>query len=167
MDHLTPGQLERFRRGEMGSAELLAADEHISACEQCRSSLLEPADLERAAARLLGRMRADAAEACLSYEQLADYVDGALPDEARAAAEAHLHACPRCAEDARSLQAFKPGSRRRGRGARAGRRGGTRARRHSHSPPISVGGSPPPPSSAWCWQSSCSDPHPAGGGSPG
>ncbi len=38
-DHLTPQQLEQYRRGTATPAELLAFDDHLSQCEACRLAL--------------------------------------------------------------------------------------------------------------------------------
>jgi hypothetical protein len=38
-DHLTPEQLEQYRRGATTPEQLLAFDDHLSQCEQCRTAL--------------------------------------------------------------------------------------------------------------------------------
>ena len=39
VDHLTPEQLEQYRRGAAAPDQLLAFDDHLSQCEQCRMAL--------------------------------------------------------------------------------------------------------------------------------
>lgn len=39
VDHLTPDQLEQYRRGTAAPDQLLAFDDHLSQCEQCRMAL--------------------------------------------------------------------------------------------------------------------------------
>ncbi len=39
VDHLTPEQLEQYRRGAAAPDQLLAFDDHLSECEQCRMAL--------------------------------------------------------------------------------------------------------------------------------
>ncbi|HWT01118.1 MAG TPA: zf-HC2 domain-containing protein [Pyrinomonadaceae bacterium] len=93
----------------MSPAELLAADEHLAACESCRRSLAEGADPGASFAALLDSY-ADAPGARathLTYEQLAAYVDHESGDPERAAIESHMAACARCHEEARDLFAFK------------------------------------------------------------
>jgi anti-sigma factor RsiW len=101
--HLTDRQLAAFLDGGLTADEIVALDEHLSACAECR---------ERAAA--FGNDRLTDLAAALSRDEtglhpdearLADYVDGrsASTDDV----EAHLAACAECAatvEDLRILQ---------------------------------------------------------------
>lgn len=102
--HLNENRLERFRLRELPPEELLAADEHLSACEGCRLKLAGAAELRGMA----GALRADLAraadtEAHLAYEQFEAYADGLLRDTELRAVETHLEACDACADEAREL----------------------------------------------------------------
>lgn len=102
--HLNEDRLERFRLRELPPEELLAADEHLSACEGCRLRLAGAAELRGMA----GALRADLAraageEAHLAYEQFEAYADGLLRGTELRAVETHLADCATCAEEARDL----------------------------------------------------------------
>ena len=102
--HLTDNRLERFRLRELSPEELLAADEHLSACEGCRLKLAAAAELREMTSTLrvsLERAAADAAH--LAYEQFEAYADGLLRGAELRAAETHLAACALCADEARDL----------------------------------------------------------------
>lgn len=104
--HLSTEQKRRFLERAMSAAELLAADDHLAACESCRRSLAEGAAPGTSFAALLNSY-VDAPAAHLTYEQLAAYVDHESAEPERAAIEGHLGACPVCREEARDLFAFK------------------------------------------------------------
>jgi anti-sigma factor RsiW len=102
--HLNENRLERFRLRELSPDELLAADEHLSACEGCRLKLAGAAGLRGMAGALrAGLARAADDEAHLAYEQFEAYADGKLRDTGLRAVETHLKACDACADEAREL----------------------------------------------------------------
>ena len=108
-EHLTDEQLGRYRAGEMSPAELLRLDEHFADCASCRGRV-------RTGEQLVASFGALAADfglanaspgAHVSYEQLAGLVDGRLDGAASGLVNNHLRACATCAEEARSLSAFR------------------------------------------------------------
>jgi anti-sigma factor RsiW len=102
--HLNENRLERFRLRELSPEELLAADEHLSACEGCRLKLAGAAELRGMTAALRASLaRAAADEAHLAYEQFEAYADGVLRGVELRAVETHLAACANCADEARDL----------------------------------------------------------------
>lgn len=107
-EHLTDEQLGRYRAGGMSPAELLRLDEHLSDCAPCRGRVRTGEQLVASFAALAADLGlADApASAHVSYEQLADLVDGRLDGAASGLVNNHLRACAACAEEARSLKAF-------------------------------------------------------------
>lgn len=114
-DHLSSENLEDYRRSALPPVELLAVDDHLAACEQCRARL---ADAARG--RLLPGPALDAAWQTLrlqlhpgaeriehlSYNQLAAHVDEQLGGAERQAVEIHLESCEMCAAELQDLRAF-------------------------------------------------------------
>jgi anti-sigma factor RsiW len=100
-EHLEDGDLQRFVSGQLDAQALLAADDHLASCRECRSRLSPLASRAPALARQLsGPM----APAHLQYEQLEAYVDGTLNALDREICDTHLEDCADCAEDLRDLQ---------------------------------------------------------------
>jgi len=92
----------------MPAAELLAADDHLSACDTCRRKLGGAAEARELFASLREDLRRAAAdEEHLAYEQFAAYADGGLEGAGRAAVEAHAGGCTQCASELRELLAMK------------------------------------------------------------
>lgn len=106
--HLSPEQKGLYLERALPPAELLAADDHLAACETCRGSLRERAAEKRPLAAALGSLlSAERAAAHLTYEQLAAYVDHEADAAEREAIEGHLGGCSMCKEEARDLFAFR------------------------------------------------------------
>lgn len=106
--HLSTKQQGLYLERALPPAELLAADDHLAACETCRSSLRERATSDRPLAAALGSFLAPERPAAhLTYEQLAAYVDHETDAAEREAIEGHLGVCSLCKEEARDLFAFK------------------------------------------------------------
>jgi anti-sigma factor RsiW len=110
VQHLSSEQLAMIREGLLSGLELLAADDHLAVCEECRAGLASAAvqpDLTELIAGL--RVAAAAAERHLSYEQLQAYVDGNCSDADRMRLESHLAECARCQGEAEDLKEFAAG----------------------------------------------------------
>ncbi|HEX7315721.1 MAG TPA: zf-HC2 domain-containing protein [Pyrinomonadaceae bacterium] len=108
-EHLTDEQFKQYRAGRMSPVELLRLDEHFANCASCRERVRTGEQLVASFASLtadLGIANASTG-AHISYEQLADLVDGRLDGEASGVVNNHLRACAACAEEARSLAAFR------------------------------------------------------------
>jgi hypothetical protein len=95
-DHLEPLKLEEYLSRTLSPAALLAADDHLAQCTECR---------ERAAlsAPPIRQLRRSFAPAHLNQDSLAAYAEGRLSD---AAARAHLRECAQCREEAEDLLRF-------------------------------------------------------------
>lgn len=104
--HLTENQLDGFRRQTLTTAELLAADEHLAACESCRQRLDATLSGNAGFAALQAELLADAQPEHLSFEQTADFVDGRLAGEALQTANDHLAVCAQCQVAVENLQSF-------------------------------------------------------------
>lgn len=100
MKHLTEGQLADYRQRCLEPAELLAADDHLAACPQCREALsgVTASQTARFAARVATRH--------LEYEELESLVRQSLSAEDRARCNAHIAGCPQCKLEADDLRMF-------------------------------------------------------------
>jgi len=110
-EHLSAESIERYRRRVMSSAELLAADDHLAACEECCRRASKTLQVEAVVSRLRANLQAEppALEPDhLSYEQIAALVDDEIGDAEREALESHLEICALCTEEVNDLRAFRP-----------------------------------------------------------
>jgi Putative zinc-finger len=108
VQHLSPDQLEKYRTGKLAGADLMAADDHIAVCPECRNHLSRPLVLEsrwRAVAQ--GILLTAAPETPhVSYEQLSHYVDGAATPVEAAQLELHIRDCATCRAEMEDLRRF-------------------------------------------------------------
>jgi len=107
MEHITQEQWKRYKAMDLDTEELVRIDEHLAKCEECRKRLLSKDQLERAIDRLHRQISAALPTDCITYDLLADYIDGRLNEEEKAKVEEHLRVCAYCAEDFRSLAEFR------------------------------------------------------------
>jgi anti-sigma factor RsiW len=103
MKHLTVEQLGQYRDRTMPAAELLAFDLHIALCEECREQLAGKA---KAAKLVSGLIAAASSPEHLSYDQMADYVDGKASDLDGEVVESHAELCSQCAAELEDLVSF-------------------------------------------------------------
>jgi Putative zinc-finger len=105
-EHLSPGQIEDYRRQKIAPAELLDVDDHLAECAECRRSV--ESVLNNDAVGLYADLAAEAAVGPhLTFEQSAAYVDGLLTGEDRRMIEDHLASCSGCAPVVADLRAFR------------------------------------------------------------
>jgi hypothetical protein len=90
----------------MSPSELLAASDHIAACEACRQQLSPGDQLKTSIGYLRENLQAEE-PSHLSYDQLADYVDSNVGGVERKVIESHLEVCKPCAQEAENLRALK------------------------------------------------------------
>ena len=104
-DHLSTQLLDRYHERQLGPAELLALDEHLSSCAVCRKMLREVKP--RRVALLALRAGLEAANQSTSDHlpdsQLTGYAEGRLDAVGRELAESHLEFCPQCVAQAEAL----------------------------------------------------------------
>ena len=108
-DHLTPAQLARYAKRTLSPAELLASDDHLSACETCRQRTGDP-QTEEAAFDFLRQDLAAQAKLGLShvsYAQMESYVDNDADTADREIVDSHVELCRTCREELRELQEFR------------------------------------------------------------
>lgn len=102
-DHLTKDLLAGYRERILDATALLAADDHLAGCEQCRSDLAALAPPDTVSAFALS-FRSMPANEHLSFEELSDHLDDRLDPIAAEIVELHLGECSRCIEDLESLR---------------------------------------------------------------
>ena len=108
MEHLSSDQLAKFRGAALTGAELLAADDHLTACAACRERLQAMAAGVESWMELNHGLRATAAAegSHISFDSLRAYVDGNASRADRMRLESHLSECPDCRKEAGDLKEF-------------------------------------------------------------
>ena len=102
--HPTRETMRRFRQNHLPAEELLALDEHLQVCEQCRrvAVSLEHNVLEMVASALTGVR----SSTHLTYEELEGLADGSLSPAAVDRVGSHVAACSECRADAENFRAL-------------------------------------------------------------
>lgn len=103
-EHLSDGELAALRSGGLPADRLLAVDDHLAGCPECRGRVSAPLG---AAIEALRDGVLDPASH-LTDEEVQSRADGTLDAAARARVDAHLLACTVCADQVRDLRAFVP-----------------------------------------------------------
>jgi hypothetical protein len=108
VEHLTFDQLARFREGALDGAELLAADDHLAVCGDCRARLQPGSRAAKNWAELGRGLRASAlaAEPHIEFESMRAFVDGDASQADRMRLETHLLECPDCRAEVDDLKSF-------------------------------------------------------------
>ncbi len=97
--HLSQIELESYRQRKLSREGLLAADDHLAGCSDCRTKLeADPGIADR-----LRFLRSSLRPVHLSDAELDASAEGRLQDPI---ALAHLEGCERCREEAKDLRAF-------------------------------------------------------------
>jgi anti-sigma factor RsiW len=91
--HLSDQLLQRYGASDLAPEELLALDQHLETCVDCRE-------------RLLAQQLSALPHEHLAYEQMAAFVQGELSVEEHRQANAHLKRCAECAWQVSELRAF-------------------------------------------------------------
>lgn len=102
MTHPTPEDLRSYRRRTLPPRELLAVDDHIAGCEECRRAIASDVTAGVAAQRAWDAVRGEH----VSYEQLEQYVQRRLPADEHAAVAAHAERCPQCRGELADLEEY-------------------------------------------------------------
>lgn len=106
-EHLSQQELEQYRRSALAPVDLLAADDHLAKCEQCREKLGATVPVTQAWQTLRASLASETEQPQhLSYEELAAYVDEKLSGIQREAVESHLETCRMCGAELQDLRAF-------------------------------------------------------------
>ncbi len=108
LSHLTEEELRQYRFRKMPPSELLAADDHLVECGDCRQSL---ARIVPGAAGSSGLWRAltssePPSSRHLSHEELAAFAENDWSKVDQQQVTVHLERCQQCSEDAEDLRKF-------------------------------------------------------------
>jgi anti-sigma factor RsiW len=94
-------ELEQFLSGKLAPERLLAVDEHVSGCAECKKLLVNMPSRADFGATLMG------ATDCPEYEELSAYTDESL-DAARAGSiRAHANLCELCTNDIERIRELR------------------------------------------------------------
>lgn len=108
--HLSTQRAEQYRQRVLPQAELLAVDDHLAACEECRQRIRVNVEVEGSISdfhqRLLSTPGVPESDH-VPYEQLVTLVDGELENSERDALQSHLEVCDSCTQDLNDLRAFR------------------------------------------------------------
>jgi hypothetical protein len=103
-EHLTTENVRDYALRSAPSAAILAWDDHLAQCDQCRALVAPSAGLAQWAAGLSSDEDEDGH---LTREQLAARAENRVPDGDRFAVESHLTKCPACREELADLVQFR------------------------------------------------------------
>jgi putative zinc finger protein len=107
-EHLSPAQIEDWRRRLLAPDELLRADDHLAGCVECRQRIETALSCGAGEMALYAQLSAEADALWRpTFGQLAGYVDGLLTGDERQVVNDHLVACARCAAIVGDLRAFR------------------------------------------------------------
>jgi hypothetical protein len=102
MSHLSELEMQQYRRRKLAPAAMLAADDHVAACEQCRRLLVECEPVADPAGVL-----AQLGQAHLTYEETEAYVEGLAHGIEQRRVESHLDVCRQCRAEVADLRTFR------------------------------------------------------------
>lgn len=106
--HLSAEILEQYRGRTLPARELLAADDHLAACESCRELAAKAPASGSAFAALRANLRVAAQFDVdhLAAEQMAAYIDNDLDEVDSGIVESHLAICSMCLDEINDLRVF-------------------------------------------------------------
>jgi hypothetical protein len=107
-EHLSPERMNHYAFRALDAEGLLAADDHLASCPECRARMVDEAGLG-ATVRSLGREVGAARQPDpdhLSYETVEALAEERLRGAAREIADLHVEGCATCAGEVTDLRAF-------------------------------------------------------------
>jgi Putative zinc-finger len=109
-EHLSAQIIDQYCRRVMSSDELLAADDHLAACAECRQRIGASLQMDAVVSDFHHRLRSGVSvpeSDHPSYEQIVALVDGEIDGGERQALENHLEICAFCADEVGDLRSFR------------------------------------------------------------
>jgi hypothetical protein len=106
-DHLTHQQIARYYERKLPPAELIALDNHVAACVECRNDLSAGGLQQAKVMSLKQDIESETLSEHLDYDQLAALADGTLDETEAEIVESHLVSCAECDLLASDLRVFK------------------------------------------------------------
>ena len=98
-------ELERFLQAKIERERMLAIDEHLEQCPECKSILTEMAAFKKAGAQLGAELLL--VGDCPEYEDLSALADGILAGDRLLAMKSHVNSCELCSEDLAHIQELR------------------------------------------------------------
>ena len=105
--HLTHQQLVDYLQRKSSAAELLAVDDHLAACESCRSQAMTHAGMNAALPDVATLFAEESEAAHLEYRELERLADGTLDGVDLEMSQSHLAECANCRAELDDLQRFR------------------------------------------------------------
>src|SRR5215471_14666057 len=107
--HLANADIERYRARTLPAEELLAATEHVFACDVCHRRLSGAKGLERAYRFLKNELQTAAMEHSehLRFEQVVAYASDQLEESDREILETHIEECADCDAEVADIRLFR------------------------------------------------------------
>lgn len=102
MTHPTPEDLRSYRRRTLPPRELLAVDDHIAGCEECRRAIASGLTPGAASRRAWDAVR----DEHVPYDRIEQYVQRRLRADEHAAVAAHADMCPQCRREIDDLEEY-------------------------------------------------------------
>ncbi len=108
-EHLTEDEIAAYRARTATPEQFVDISNHIYRCKQCYRLVESPEKVSAALKALLNINRPEEIHWSehLAYQELADFVDGKLDDEARSDILAHTEHCPSCNKELKSFGMLK------------------------------------------------------------
>ena len=96
--HLTDPEIERYRKRTLPAGDLLAAVDHMFACDICHRRLVGEDPVDGAYRFLRSELHAAGLERSdhLRFEQIVAYATDQLEEADREIMETHIEECPEC-----------------------------------------------------------------------
>ena len=107
--HLSTQRAEEYRQRVIPEAELLAVDDHLAECEECRQRVFATVETEAVISDVHRRLVSDSSAMGsdhVSYEMLVALVDGEHVTDAEAL-QTHLRSCKSCVEEVNDLKKLR------------------------------------------------------------
>jgi hypothetical protein len=107
-EHLTPERMLDYARRALDPIDLLAADDHLIVCADCRSRIVDEEGLRATVTSLEREIRAalPSGPEHLPYDQVESLAEDRLRGAAREIAETHAETCASCRAEIADLKGF-------------------------------------------------------------
>ncbi len=103
-EHLTDQEIKGYTTGQLAPEMLLAADDHLSSCELCRTKTADAIDVRNSVTYLTGQIESPSRH--ISYQELSRWIDGKTDQARGVVLRKHLEECELCATEEKDLRKF-------------------------------------------------------------
>lgn len=105
-EHISVKEIHQYQNRELSPRELLALDDHLAQCEDCRVQISYSNAFSPSPTPFITGLERELFEHPV-YEQLAAYIDGQLESVEKDIIESHLGCCRECSKELSDLQTIK------------------------------------------------------------